>query len=182
MQSVPAGSHLSFGGLVGFVASSFSSRQVHGGLARLMLFSRILAARREGTRLNTASSSKFRNRSPGVQFTLSCSMCMAGLKVSRFSAPRLWMLMLNTPDRPSRCAFPPAASHACSPRFASARHRCRRGCTWIRGWRCARQTCPVSGCWCTVTWHRSFWRILIDGVAKHGNTVIDRHNRFVFNG
>lgn len=35
MQSVPAGSHLSFGGLVGFVASSFSSRQVHGGLARL---------------------------------------------------------------------------------------------------------------------------------------------------
>lgn len=53
----------------------------------LMLFSRILAARREGTRLNTASSSKFRNRSPGVQFTLSCSMCMAGLKVSRFSAP-----------------------------------------------------------------------------------------------
>ena len=34
-MSVPVGSHLSFGRLSGFVASSFSSRQIHGGFTCL---------------------------------------------------------------------------------------------------------------------------------------------------
>lgn len=69
------------------------------------------AALRVATRLNTASSSRFRKRDPGVRFTF----CWQGCTLVRFPLRYCECPKKNRPDRPIGFSDPPKAVRACSP-------------------------------------------------------------------